>query len=66
MTTEYARLEERILARDQVGASQALYTLFREKRPVTEIVRETVMHELGHYFGLDDDTMHKIEDGEVD
>ena len=42
MTTEYARLEERILARDQVGASQALYTLFREKRPVTEIVRETV------------------------
>src|SRR5256885_16200715 len=42
MTTEYARLEERILARDQVGASQALYTLFRQKRPVTEIVRETV------------------------
>ena len=30
-----------------------------------EIVRETVVHELGHYFGLDDDTMHRIEDGEV-
>jgi predicted Zn-dependent protease with MMP-like domain len=28
-----------------------------------EIVRETVMHELGHYFGLDDDTMHQIEEG---
>jgi predicted Zn-dependent protease with MMP-like domain len=27
-------------------------------------VRETVVHELGHYFGLDDDTMHRIEDGE--
>ena len=33
---------------------------------MAEIVRETVMHELGHYFGLDDDTMHRIEDGEVD
>jgi len=30
---------------------------------MAEIVRETVMHELGHYFGLDDDTMHRIEDG---
>jgi predicted Zn-dependent protease with MMP-like domain len=27
-------------------------------------VRETVVHELGHYFGLDDDTMHRIEDGD--
>ena len=32
---------------------------------MAEIVRETVMHELGHYFGLDDDTMHRIEDGEA-
>ena len=31
---------------------------------MAEIVRETVMHELGHYFGLDDETMHRIEDGE--
>ena len=31
---------------------------------MAEIVRETVIHELGHYFGLDDDTMHRIEDGE--
>ena len=38
----YARLEERILARDQVGASAALYDLIRDKRPVTEIVSETV------------------------
>ena len=31
---------------------------------MAEIVRETVVHELGHYFGLDDDTMHRIEEGE--
>ena len=28
---------------------------------LAEIVRETVVHELGHYFGLDDATMHGIE-----
>src|SRR5436190_653414 len=39
---EYARLEERILARDQVGASRVLYGLLKQARPVTEIVRETV------------------------
>jgi hypothetical protein len=41
-TVEYAGLEERILARDQVGASQMLYTLLRNQRPVTEILAETV------------------------
>ena len=29
---------------------------------MSEVVRETVMHELGHYFGLDDDQLHEIED----
>jgi len=28
---------------------------------MAEIVRETVVHEMGHYFGLDDETMHRIE-----
>jgi hypothetical protein len=41
-TADYARLEERILARDQLGASQVLYELMRQKRPATEITRETV------------------------
>src|SRR6267378_7365541 len=41
-TTDYARLEERILARDQAGASAALYDLMKDKRPVTEIVAQTV------------------------
>ena len=36
-----------------------------DEAEMAEIVRETVMHELGHYFGLDDDTMHRIEDGEA-
>ncbi len=26
-----------------------------------ELVRDTVVHELGHYFGLDDETMERIE-----
>src|SRR5262245_64201057 len=36
-----------------------------DPREMAEIVRETVMHELGHYFGLDDDTLHRIEDDEA-
>jgi predicted Zn-dependent protease with MMP-like domain len=36
-----------------------------DEAEMAEIVRETVVHELGHYFGLDDDTMHRIEDGET-
>lgn len=28
------------------------------------VVRETVIHELGHFFGLDDDTMERIESGD--
>jgi predicted Zn-dependent protease with MMP-like domain len=35
-----------------------------DEQEMAEIVRETVVHELGHYFGLDDETMHRIEDGE--
>ncbi|HXU88957.1 MAG TPA: metallopeptidase family protein [Methylomirabilota bacterium] len=36
-----------------------------DEREMAEIVRETVVHELGHYFGLDDETMHRIEDDEA-
>ena len=31
---------------------------------MAEVVRDTVIHEIGHYFGLDDDTMEDIEAGE--
>ena len=38
----YARLEERIIARDQVGASQVYYDLIRAGRPLYEIMAEGV------------------------
>ncbi|HSE93888.1 MAG TPA: metallopeptidase family protein, partial [Methylomirabilota bacterium] len=35
-----------------------------DEAEMADLVRETVVHEIGHYFGLDDDTMHRIEEGE--
>jgi len=40
--TEYARLEEHIVARDQKGASDVLYRLIKQKPPATEVLRETI------------------------
>jgi len=31
---------------------------------MAELVKDTVIHEIGHYFGLDDDTMEGIEQGD--
>ena len=28
-----------------------------------ELVRDTVVHEVGHYFGLDDERLEELEDG---
>ena len=36
-----------------------------DEEEMAELVRETVVHELGHYFGLDDETMERIEDPDV-
>ena len=41
-STLYAKLEERALARDQIGASQVYYDLVRAGRPLKEIVAEGV------------------------
>src|SRR5438477_1187467 len=41
-SSEYSRLEERVIARDQKGASDVLYRLAKQGRPVTEITREMV------------------------
>ncbi len=38
----YAKLEERILARDQKGASEVYYDLVRQRRPMSEIIAEAV------------------------
>ena len=35
-----------------------------DEEEMVEVIRDTVVHEIGHYFGLDDETMHRIEDGE--
>jgi len=35
-----------------------------DEREAAQIVRDTVVHELGHYFGLDDDALHRLEDAE--
>jgi predicted Zn-dependent protease with MMP-like domain len=34
----------------------------RTDEEVEEIVLDTVMHEIGHYFGFDDETLYGIED----
>ena len=41
-STLYAKLEERVMARDQIGASQVYYDLVRAGRPLKEIVAEGV------------------------
>jgi predicted Zn-dependent protease with MMP-like domain len=35
-----------------------------DEEEMAEVIRDTVVHEIGHSFGLDDETMHRIEDGE--
>ena len=41
-STAYAALEERILARDQAGASETFYDLARSGRPLNEVLAEAV------------------------
>src|SRR5438874_12862911 len=36
-----------------------------DEEAMAELVRETVVHEVGHFFGLDDETMERIEDPDV-
>ena len=36
-----------------------------DEEEMAELVRETVVHEVGHYFGLDDETMERIEDSDA-
>ena len=38
----YDKLEDRVLARDQVGASESYYDLVRDGRPLPEMLREAV------------------------
>jgi predicted Zn-dependent protease with MMP-like domain len=36
-----------------------------DEEEMAGLVRETVIHEVGHYFGLDDETMERIEDSDA-
>jgi predicted Zn-dependent protease with MMP-like domain len=43
---------------DQIAIfRQPILRIARNKREAVREIRETVIHELGHYFGLDDDEM---------
>ncbi len=35
-----------------------------DQEDMADLIRETVIHEIGHYFGLDDETMEQIEEEE--
>jgi predicted Zn-dependent protease with MMP-like domain len=42
----------------------SIQSICRTKEEIEEKVREVVMHEVGHYFGLDDETLEELENDE--
>jgi predicted Zn-dependent protease with MMP-like domain len=38
----------------------AICEICRTEQEVAEQVRRTVIHEVGHYFGIDDDRLHEL------
>jgi predicted Zn-dependent protease with MMP-like domain len=44
---------------DPVGGLQRI-VIFRDANPNVEEVRRTVLHEIGHYFGMDEDRLHEL------
>lgn len=38
-------------------------SICKTKEEIEEKVREVVIHEVGHYFGLDDERLEELEDG---
>lgn len=46
---------------DKISIYQEPIEMFcRDDDEVREQVRKTVLHELGHYFGIDDDRLHEL------
>lgn len=43
---------------DPVGGLQRI-VIFRAANPNAEEVRKTVLHEIGHYFGMDEDALER-------
>ena len=62
--------------RDGMGPAAEASRIFLYRRPIldewcergdvglAEIIAHVLIHEIGHHFGLDDDQIHAIEDGE--
>jgi predicted Zn-dependent protease with MMP-like domain len=44
---------------DPVGGLQRI-VIFREANPTIEEVRRTVLHEVGHFFGMDEDRLAEL------
>jgi predicted Zn-dependent protease with MMP-like domain len=44
---------------DPVGGMQRI-VIFREANPNTEEVKRTVLHEVGHYFGMEEDRLQEL------
>jgi predicted Zn-dependent protease with MMP-like domain len=44
---------------DPDGGIQRI-VVFREANPDVEEVRRTVLHEIGHYFGMDEDQLEEL------
>ena len=44
---------------DPVGGLHRI-VVFRAANPNTEEVRKTVLHEVGHFLGMDEDQLHEV------
>jgi predicted Zn-dependent protease with MMP-like domain len=44
---------------DPVGGMQRI-VIYREANPDVEEVRRTVLHEIGHFFGMDERHLHEL------
>ena len=44
---------------DPIGGLQRI-VIFRDANPTMEEVRRTVLHEVGHFFGMDEDQLHDL------
>jgi predicted Zn-dependent protease with MMP-like domain len=44
---------------DPIGGMQRI-VIFRDANPTVEEVRRTVLHEVGHFFGMDEQRLHDL------
>ena len=44
---------------DPTGGMQRI-VIFRDTHPTREEIRKTVLHEVGHFFGLDEDRLREL------